>query len=140
MGVYSQLFPGDPEQIESICRIVDAQAAEAGFNDRTRYACQLATAEACENIIKHGYGTQKTGTIEITATASRGVLLIELKDNGPPFNPVNSGTPPQLDIENPPIGGLGLLIIQRVMDEVAYQRSGSANVLRLLKRGNLPTG
>jgi serine/threonine-protein kinase RsbW len=140
MGVQSQLFPGDPKQIECICRIVDAKAAEAGFDERTRYACQLATAEACENIIKHGYGMTGSGTIEITTTASKGVLLIELKDNGPPFNPVNSGNPPQLDIENPPVGGLGLLIIQRVMDEITYQRSSSANVLRLLKRGNLPGG
>jgi anti-sigma regulatory factor (Ser/Thr protein kinase) len=128
-------FPASLRKIESICRFVGEASDTAGFDERMRYACQLAVGEACENIIIHGYGGESRGDILVNAESLPGEITVELRDTAPPFNP--AGPPPRLDLdrENPQVGGVGLVIIHRVMDEIFYSRDGDQNCLTLRKRG-----
>jgi serine/threonine-protein kinase RsbW len=125
--------PGRLDQIEILCNAVDNCAREAGFDERTSYACQLAVGEACENIVKHGYGRAHRGEITLLARAAPGEIRLELRDSAPPFNP--SSLPPDQPWteDNPPVGGLGLQIMHRVMDEVSYRREHGQNRLRMRK-------
>jgi serine/threonine-protein kinase RsbW len=126
-------IPGRLDQIEAACDCVEAGAVDAGFDESTSYACQLAVAEACENIVKHGYGRAHRGEITLLARAAPGEIRLELRDSAPPFNP--SGLPPDQPWteDNPPVGGLGLQIMHRVMDEVSYRREHGQNRLRMRK-------
>ncbi len=129
-----RIFPGRFDHIEAICDLVDRAAQIAGFDDSTSYACQLAVGEACENIICHGYKGEDRGDIEVTARAEPGELTIELQDSAPPFDPTSV---PASEVEigtEDQVGGLGLPIIYRVMDEVEYSRRGRKNRLTLRKR------
>ena len=126
--------PARLDQIRLLGQTVEEYAQIAGFDPRTCYACQLAVGEACENIIIHGYGDDTYGSISLTATAVPGELRIDLCDSAPPFNPARKPEPRELDMENPPVGGLGLVIIHRVMDEVHYAREAKHNCLHLRKR------
>jgi anti-sigma regulatory factor (Ser/Thr protein kinase) len=121
------------DQIERIGQVVDECAQVAGFDDRLSYACQLAVGEACENIIMHGYGIENSGTIEATIHAQPGELTIELVDDAPPFNVAKAPENNSLPLDDPPIGGLGLRIIHKVMDSVEYHRRGDHNHLKLHK-------
>jgi anti-sigma regulatory factor (Ser/Thr protein kinase) len=113
---------------------VEAGARDAGFDESTSYACQLAVAEACENIVKHGYGALPPGEIRVAVTASPGELTVRLEDSGPPFNPARQPRQQPWDEQDPPVGGLGLLIIHRVMDRVTYLRRAGVNRLTMRKR------
>jgi anti-sigma regulatory factor (Ser/Thr protein kinase) len=124
---------GRLDKIEVVGSIVDECAQSAGFDERTNYACQLAVGEACENIILHGYGEEGAGTIEVIVHAKPGELTIELWDSAPPFNVAKEPQPVPCTPEDPPIGGLGLKIIHKVMDKVEYKRRGNRNCLRLCK-------
>jgi serine/threonine-protein kinase RsbW len=121
------------KNIEKICNSAGEAAEEAGFNDKTVYACQLAVGEACENVINHGYQGEGKGEIILTTRVSPGNIVIELSDTAPPFNPAVSPENSEWAHEDPPIGGLGLLIIHRVMDKVKYRREGDRNFLELHK-------
>jgi len=125
--------PAQLDTIEAICDAVDSAAAAAGFDERSRYACQLAASEACENIVKHGYGERATGQIEARLRASPNDLTIELIDTAPAFNPASLPSATPWSVDDPPVGGLGLLIIRRVMDEVHYERSHGQNRLSMRK-------
>jgi len=127
-------IPGRFDQIEAACDFVEAGAMDAGFDEPTSYACQLAVAEACENIVKHGYGTGRPGEICVEVVSSRGQLTIRLEDTGPPFNAARRPRPPADDQADPPVGGLGLVIIHRVMDRVTYLRRTGVNRLTMRKR------
>jgi len=127
-------IPGRLDQIEAACDCVEAGARDAGFDDSTSYACQLAVAEACENIVKHGYGTLEPGEIRVAVTDSPGELVVRLEDSGPPFNPARRPRQQPWDEDDPPVGGLGLLIIHRVMDRVSYLRRAGVNKLTMRKR------
>jgi anti-sigma regulatory factor (Ser/Thr protein kinase) len=127
-------IPGRFDQIEAACDFVEAGAMDAGFDEPTSYACQLAVAEACENIVKHGYGTGRLGEICVEVVSSHGQLTIHLEDTGPPFNAARRPRQPAGDQTDPPVGGLGLVIIHRVMDRVTYLRRSGVNRLTMRKR------
>jgi anti-sigma regulatory factor (Ser/Thr protein kinase) len=132
-------IPGRLDQIEAACDCVEAGAQEAGFDEPTSYACQLAVAEACENIVKHGYGSGQPGEICVEVVASLGQLTIRLEDSGPPFNAARRPKEPECDQNDPPVGGLGLVIIHRVMDRVTYLRRSGVNRLTMRKRMPQPS-
>ncbi len=127
------------DQIERVCSLVACAARSAGFDRKTSYACELAVAEACENIIKHGYAGSEGQKISVIARAKPGELTVELEDSAPPFNPASRPQPADWSAEDPPVGGLGLLIIHRVMDEIEYHRQAGSNRLRMLKRSQPAT-
>jgi len=122
------------DQIQIIRDLVGLAAADADFQEDESYAVQLAVSEACENIILHGYGNENEASIEVEVQPAPGELRITLWDDAPPFNPAKDPKQPDWSIDDPPIGGLGLIIIHRVMDEVKYTRDGERNRLSMRKR------
>jgi len=126
-------LPADRDALTAVCDFVGKAAAASGFDDRTSYACQLAVCEAVENIIKHGYPPGAGGQIEISAASPPGELTIELVDTAPAFDPTRFPIDPRIPTSEDTVGGRGLLMIRRVMDEVEYRRRGRRNVLRLTK-------
>jgi anti-sigma regulatory factor (Ser/Thr protein kinase) len=126
-------IPARFEEIEVVCDLVDKAARVAGFDENTNYACQLAAGEACENIICHGYKDEGHGVIEVHVRAEPGEMTIEILDTAPPFDPTSI---PKSDVEDrveDQVGGLGLPIIRRVMDEIEYTRQENSNRLILRK-------
>ncbi|MGA9533810.1 MAG: ATP-binding protein [Anaerolineales bacterium] len=125
-----------PARLQSIRHVADAVAvatAEAGFDDKTSYACQLAVSEACENIVIHGYGQSQGKSLDVDIATAPGALTVELTDSAPAFDPTLVEVSPPLPPDDPPVGGLGLYIIRQVMDQVTYQRIAGHNHLRLFK-------
>lgn len=125
---------GRLEQIDEVIDFIGAAAKGAGFDERSRYACQLAASEACENIIIHGYGGDTRDHIQIVTDISPDQLIIELTDSGPAFNPARRPKERLINLQDPQPGGLGLQIIHRVMDAVEHERRGGKNILRMVKK------
>lgn len=132
MPTRSLVVPAILAEVAPICDLVNEEALAAGFDSRTSYACQLAVGEACENIIIHGYGERASGQIAVTVNSAPGEITIELADTAPPFNPAERHPGPP-DPDNPRLGGLGLLIMHRVMDEIDYARRPNGNTLTMRK-------
>ncbi len=121
------------DQVVKMSDLVESIAMEAGFTARDQYALQLAVCEAIENIINHGYQGESDNVIEAQVEADRIGMRIELWDDAPPFNPAENSVEIDWTEDNPPVGGLGLMIIHKVMDEVHYERVGERNWLRMTK-------
>lgn len=130
----SLTIKGQFDQIATLSDLVDHFAEEVGFDERDRYALQLAVCEALENIIIHGYQGESSNLIEARVRTDPGELCIELWDEAPPFNPANDPIEVSWTEDDPPVGGLGLRIIHKVMDEINYERQGHRNWLCMLKR------
>ncbi len=129
-------FPGDFESLAKISEFVTRAARDAGLNNSDIYAVELAVDEACSNIIDHAYGGEGRGDIECSVDTSDQVLIITLRDFGRSFNP-DSIKPPQLNapLKKVKPRGVGLYLIQRMMDEVHYKTSpDSGNQLTMVKR------
>jgi serine/threonine-protein kinase RsbW len=129
-------FPAQFQYLDEIRDFVAAIAGKAGFESKEIYSIQLATDEAASNIIEHAYHGIPGGKIEISCGMERGLLTIVLKDHGKSFDP-SSVRPPNLkaDLSERQIGGLGIYLMRKLMDEVHYESvPGKGNRLTLLKR------
>ncbi len=97
----------------------------------------LALEEAMVNCVKYAYPEGTEGSISLTACwdEENHVLTYTLKDQGTPFNPTAK---PDADItqklDDRPIGGLGILLTRRIMDNVSYRHDGTSNILIMEKK------
>jgi anti-sigma regulatory factor (Ser/Thr protein kinase) len=101
----------------------------------TRYNVLLALQEMVTNVLRHAYDLDETKPVEVLFNLSGTAIDIELRDQGPAFNPLAHDTSGLDEGEEMPeeIGGYGIHIAKVVMDEVDYQRKQGWNHLYLRK-------
>jgi anti-sigma regulatory factor (Ser/Thr protein kinase) len=94
----------------------------------------LVLEEALSNVIFYAFTDEKEHDIKIDMTLYGKDLTIRITDSGIPFDPTTRQEPDiTLPAEERPIGGLGILLILKMMDKVEYARIKNQNVLTLTK-------
>ena len=111
-------------------------AREGGFGDKDVYNIQLATDEAASNIIEHAYEHISDGVLELSCGVQDNAIKIILVDHGEAFDPSEIPLPDlKADLSNRKIGGLGIFLMRKLMDEVHYEsRTDKSNILTMIKR------
>ena len=95
----------------------------------------LVLEEALTNVIFYAYEKESKNEIVIDFEKRENQLEIKITDNGKPFDPTQKDDPDiTLSIDERPIGGLGILLIKKIMDKVTYQRKESFNILLMTKK------
>ena len=91
-----------------------------------------ALEEIFVNVASYAYENQ--GTIELALSKHLDKVVITIKDNGVPFNPLEKADPDiNLDGVDREIGGLGIFMVKKIMDDVSYEYVNNQNVLTLVK-------
>lgn len=124
------------EELPRVIEFVRQACLSAGLDDDTVFACELATDEACTNIMEHAYQGRQDGVIRVACEISSTRFTVEFHDNGQPFDP-DQVLPPKLsgDLADRDIGGLGLHFMRTLMDEVHFVFDEQAgNTLVMTKR------
>ncbi|MFH0838739.1 MAG: ATP-binding protein [Candidatus Omnitrophota bacterium] len=130
-----KIFAAKLENLDAMMDFIREGGRTAGFNDKKLNHLQLAAEEVLVNIINHGY-VDKEGDIQITLSPPREKtgLKVEVIDEGIAFNPL---TLPEPDLDAPlekrEIGGLGVYLLRKLMDEVDYKREENRNILTFVK-------
>ncbi len=116
------------EQLAKICR-------EWSISKDVAFSMNLALEEIVTNIIQHGYNGKEEYDISIRFSLEPHKLRIQIKDTAPEFNPLNAPEPDDLTkpLEERNVGGLGIHLVKKFTDNVAYRRMNSKNVTTLLK-------
>lgn len=98
-------------------------------------AADLALEEHLTNVLEHGFDGAQVYEILIRLEMVDGGLQIQVEDDGKAFNPLEFPAPDlNLPLSERPIGGLGIHLIRKFMDELAYRREGGRNVFQMRKR------
>jgi serine/threonine-protein kinase RsbW len=131
--------PGRYDQIRRLCAFVGDGARQAGFNEDSIFQVELACDEACTNIIEHTYEGEGVGEIQVTWQYNSDFFTVIIRDHGPRFDPSgipSPSVPPKLDdVEELPVGGLGVFFMRRLMDKISFDyHQGKGNVLTMVKR------
>lgn len=129
-------FPARFEFLDEIRNFVAEVAHEGGFTEKTIYSLQLAADEAASNIIEHAYQGVANASLQITCDMQDDELIITMRDTGKPFDPSNVKQPNlKADLSKRQIGGLGVYLMRKLMDEVRYQSNAkTGNLLTMIKR------
>ncbi|MDW8137435.1 MAG: ATP-binding protein [Bacteroidota bacterium] len=126
-----------PSRTEALARVrefVRAQALRSGFSEDQVDQIVIAVDEACTNIIKHAYGGDASQRIRIRVEAHSDRLEIVLLDRGKMFDEAAYQEPDLAAlIRTGHRGGLGLMLMRRLMDAVRYEHRNGTNMVRLIK-------
>jgi anti-sigma regulatory factor (Ser/Thr protein kinase) len=128
----------NPANLPGVRERTRKTAVDVGFDEDDAEWIALAVDEALANVIKHGYGGRHDQTIEIQfdplEQRDRPGLRITIRDFGQPVDP-SQIRGRELDQVRP--GGLGVHIINTVMDDVRYtpaEGGGTRLVMLKLRR------
>jgi anti-sigma regulatory factor (Ser/Thr protein kinase) len=95
---------------------------------------ELAVEEWATNVCRHAYRSAG-GSLTVVLRRDGEALLVELSDEGTPFDPTAAA---ERDVSLPLTerspGGLGLLLMRRMVDELRYRREGHRNVVTFAVR------
>ena len=130
------IFTAKYDQLDAIREFAARAARDAGMDDSSVYAVELSMDEACSNVIEHAYEGMDGGEIECTCDSDKDKLVIIIHDHGKSFDPSSIELPDlDSDLESRPIGGLGIFLMKKLMDEVLFEPMGEkGNVLTMIKR------
>jgi anti-sigma regulatory factor (Ser/Thr protein kinase) len=91
--------------------------------------------ELLSNIVKYSLPANTEHIIDITLELfTTGKLIIQLTDEGVPFNPFLGEDPDvTIPLEEREIGGLGIMLVKKLMDEYSYKRQANLNITSIVK-------
>jgi serine/threonine-protein kinase RsbW len=132
--------PADENNLSEVRDFIADICTKAGFLKSETNNTKLAVDEACTNIIKHAY-KEKGGDIRIDVQAEPGKIEINIFDRGEPFD-WSEVKEPDLDlyVEIGKKGGLGIYLMNRLMDSLNYSASPAGNRLYMAKSSSAALG
>lgn len=104
--------------------------AAAGWPERAVLDLSLACEEIVVNIVNYGFPSGGDHCIDVSIHASPNSVEVKIEDGGIPFNPLQKKEPLDLidlELEDRPIGGLGIFFVKRLMDDIHYEYAEGLN-------------
>jgi serine/threonine-protein kinase RsbW len=124
----------DLERVTLVREFVARMGSELGLEPQVMFDLQLAVEEACTNVVLHAYDGQG-GNLQISFEPIEGGVRVVLRDFGAPFDPQAIPLPNvKAPLDQRPLGGLGLYLIQQVTDQVGFEfDEAQGNTLTMIK-------
>lgn len=121
------------ENIAVITEGVDGFLEEAGCSMKVQISIDVAIDEIVSNIVNYGY-KDTVGTVRVTVETEDNKATICFEDRGIPYNPLEKEDPDiTLSAEERQIGGLGIFLVKKTMDDMFYEFSDGCNRLTIVK-------
>ena len=131
---YSFELKSNLSELDKLCKHLETFGKKTGLSKKFVFELNLVLDELFTNIISYGFGDDEEHTIKVTITPQNEELCLCIEDDGTAFNPIDFETPDvACSVENCKIGGLGIHIIRKLMDEICYRRCDNKNILTLKK-------
>jgi serine/threonine-protein kinase RsbW len=99
-----------------------------------KHQVTLAVEEVCANLIIHSHGCNPSDQIQLEIVDSSKKLVFEISDQGKAFNILTYEAP---DLKKVMVekrkGGLGIILVKKIMDEIEFESKDGTNICRLIK-------
>ncbi len=120
----------DPGSLAAVRKAVEMFSSNSGFSEKAANDVGLCVNETLANIIRHAYSGKTDRPIEIRVEAHDDRLIVLIRDWGAGVDPSTIPQPPY-DPLTP--GGVGLLCIKKLMDEVSYTPQSDGMLTMMVK-------
>lgn len=127
-------LPAEREKLEeALCFVVEnLERDECGM--KAQMQIEVAVEELFVNIASYAY-PPGSGSVTIEYSCENGVAEITLTDSGTPYDPLAKEDPDiTLSVQERPIGGLGILMVKKTMDDMSYRSENGCNILTIKKQ------
>lgn len=121
------------ESIETLTAFVEDFLESSGGSPKSIMQISVALDEIVSNIVN--YSGAKDYTVKVALEQDSLVASVTFIDKGIPYDPLKKDDPDTtLSAEDRQIGGLGIFLVKKTMDDMQYFRDGDKNVLVLKKK------
>ncbi|NYT77574.1 ATP-binding protein [Alcaligenaceae bacterium] len=125
-----------PNTVTQALAWLEALAIQQKWPPRTGFTLGLCLDEALTNVVQYGFKGRENNTdnrIELAVLQTEDNLLIEVTDNGLPFDPTLEKVPPlATSLDETAVGGHGLRLMRHYLQDIEYRRTEKHNHLRLV--------
>lgn len=127
-------FKNEEQELMRVAEFMESVCDELQIDMHVAMKLQVAIEEMVTNVIFYAYPEGTSADITLTAESNEKELTLILSDTGKPFDPTAKE---DADTETNPMdreqGGMGILIVKNIMNEVSYERLGDINQLTMKK-------
>lgn len=131
-----RIFDAKMDNVQEMLAFISDFGKARNFPDGFRNQFVIAGDELFSNIIKHGYKNEGGEIfVRLLFDEDKNEFVLTIIDKAPAFNQLAVEKPMVgSDAKSQKIGGLGLIIVKKIMSECAYDRINNKNILVLKKR------
>lgn len=124
------------ENIETVTNFVNEQLEALNCPMRAQIQIDIAIDELFGNIAHYAYNPDVgSATVRVEVSKEPMAVIITFIDKGVPYDPLSSADPDvTLAAEERQIGGLGIYMVKKSMDEISYEYKNGQNILTIKKR------
>ena len=127
-------FPASDAALHEALDLVEQTLTDAGCPMKTVLQITVCVEEMFVNVAHYAYG-ENEGDVTLAVGVEDGIASITLIDSGIPFDPLQAKEPDiTLSAEERSIGGLGIFMVRKSMDEVSYERRDGQNRFTMKKK------
>ncbi|MBI5681382.1 MAG: ATP-binding protein [Methanobacterium sp.] len=130
--------PAKIENLQNVLDFVIKELDSVEYNIKALLQLELSIEEAYVNIANYAYESED-GEVLICCNINKNPLQITVQfiDCGIPYNPLkNENSDISLEIKEKKVGGLGILLIKKNVDNIAYEYKDGKNILTIQKKLN----
>ena len=131
---YSFELKSDLSELETLCQHLHKFGQVTGLSEACITDINICFDELFTNTISYGFEDDLEHIIRFTINLDNKVLTLIIEDEGIPFNPLEKKDPEiPADLIDVRIGGLGIHIVRKLMDDISYKREQGKNKLTMKK-------
>lgn len=123
------------DDIPKVIEFVETELEKLDFPMKSTMQMSVAIDELMSNIVRYAY-PNRNGYVNVKLIAKEDPnrVYIRFEDEGIPYNPLKNEDPDTtLSAEDRQIGGLGIFIVKKTMDDVKYKYENGKNILTIKK-------
>ena len=133
-GFLEKTFKAKENQLSEVLAFVEQELEEKTCPMKTTMQISVCVEEIFVNVAKYAY-TQEEADVTIGMKYDADELTMRFTDYGIPFDPLAKKDPDiSLPAEKREIGGLGIYIVKKTMDDVKYEYKNGMNILTMKKK------
>ena len=131
---HSRIFPARRDVLPKVGAFLGEVCAEAGLGRQTCLRLTLLVEELFTNTVMHGHGADSDEPVRLQCQVTPGRIALVYEDTGPAHDPFAQIIAPDdtAEVEDRPVGGLGVLLVSAMAQQVEYRRAGDRNRISLV--------
>lgn len=127
-------MPAERSEVASVLGAFSDLCSRLGVDDEARRVVSLALDDLLTNVVSYGFPDGGSHTVDVDVGVHADRITVEIRDAGIAFNPFDRPAPDTTaPLEDRKVGGLGIHLVQELLDEARYERIDGQNVVSLTK-------
>ncbi|MBQ6132635.1 MAG: ATP-binding protein [Lachnospiraceae bacterium] len=134
-------LPATVDNISAVTNFVEHELTERNCPKSAKAQINIAIDEIFGNIAQYAYNPENgDATVRVEVTDDPIEVILTFMDKGKPYNPLEKADPDvTLSVKERKVGGLGIFIVKKSMDEIDYHYEDGKNVLKIRKNIEPPS-